>query len=113
MKLRTEEPYLSPRLPVIAKLKPQETSPEIWPLWAVVMLAAAVIALSAFCGWLNDKAQRAAEVIVQRVEEAQERIDEHQAAAQAWSREDGAGSEDSLPRLGLYWEEIDHGRAAR
>lgn len=73
---------------MVGRLRSAHDKPEIWPLWAVGLMAAAVIALSALCGWLNDKAQKAADAIAKRVEEAQQRIDEDQRLAELAKREE-------------------------
>lgn len=91
MKLRTEQPYLSPRVLVVAHLRPAAVSPEIWPLKVVAMIALFVIGLSAVCAWLNDQAARAAEAVVTRIEEAQARIDADQRAQCIATSGEGAG----------------------
>ena len=69
------------RLPVIARLRPAHESPEIWPLKAVALLVGCVIALSAACAVIADKAEKATNSVMGRVEAVVKRMDEERACA--------------------------------
>lgn len=75
MKLKTEQHFLSPRVPVITQLRPATVSSEIWPLKAVAAMVLAVIAL---CVFIAVNAPRVTEHVLDRIDDITARMDDEQ-----------------------------------
>lgn len=82
MKLKTEQPYIGPRVPVVARLRPAGELPKIWPLKFVALMVLGIIALSAACAVVAQQAPRAALNLMDRIDAIEARMDEEQLARQ-------------------------------
>lgn len=92
MKLTPESQMITPRVPVIAHLRPlrsagsrqplQGNSPEIWPLKAVATMVLAIIALSALCAIIAQQSERATVHVLERIDEVERRMDAEQRLAE-------------------------------